>query len=106
HSVRVDWLKPVIPVYKNVLDGARPEPWLGGTVSIASAEGLILTKLIAFRGQDVVDIENLLAANRGALDLEFVRHQWQTVGEADDARMQRFSDMVERYYAAPDQAQP
>jgi hypothetical protein len=67
---------------------------------------LILTKLIAFRGQDVVDIENLLAANRGALDLEFVRHQWQTVGEADDARMQRFSDMVERYYAAPDQAQP
>ena len=104
HGVRVDWLKAIIPLYRDVLAGARPEAWLGGTVRIASPEGLILTKLIAFRGQDLVDIENLLAANRGTLDLDFIRREWQTVGEANDVRMQQFHDLVKRFYLSPDQA--
>ena len=106
HGVRVDWLKAVIPLYRDVLAGAHPEPWLGGTIRIASPEGLILTKLIACRGQDIVDIENLLAANRGALDLDFIRREWQTVGAAKDARMQQFDELVRRFYPPADQAQP
>jgi hypothetical protein len=105
HGVRVDWLKAVIPLYRDVLAGARPESWLGGVIRIASAEGLILTKLVAFRGQDVVDIESLLAANRGELDLDFIRRTWQTVGEAGDSRMQQFAEMVKRFYLPPDHVQ-
>ena len=36
----------------------------GHTVRVATAEGLILTKMVAFRPQDQIDIETLLTANR------------------------------------------
>src|SRR5205085_12679055 len=52
HGIRIDWLKPVIPCYQHVLDRARPEAWLGQSIRIASPEGLILMKLLAFRGLD------------------------------------------------------
>ena len=101
HGVRIDWLKPLIPCYRRVLEEARPEQWLGCTVRIASPEGLILTKLLAFRTQDQVDIENLLAANRGQLDLDLVRREWQTVAELNDPRMRWFDDRVTRFYLPP-----
>jgi predicted nucleotidyltransferase len=101
HQVRVDWLKPVLPIYQHVLDSARPESWLGCTLRIASPEGLILTKLIAFRSQDQADIEKVLAANRGQLDLEFIRREWQTVASLDEHRLGRFETMVAQYYLPP-----
>jgi len=100
-SIRIDWLKPVVPLYQHVIDLARPEPWLGCTIRIASPEGLILTKLVAFRSQDQVDIENLLAANRGQLDLDLIRREWETVATPDDPRTQRFNEMVARFYLPP-----
>jgi hypothetical protein len=98
HGVRIDWLKPLLPLYQHVIDYARSESWLGCSVRIASAEGLILTKLLAFRSQDQIDIENLLAANRDHLDLDLIRSEWQTVAGLDDPRLQRFNDMVARLY--------
>jgi len=62
--MRVDWLEPVIPMYAHILDRATEETWRNQPMRIASADGLILLKLIAFRGQDQADIENLVAANR------------------------------------------
>jgi hypothetical protein len=59
---------------------------------------LIVTKLLAFRSQDQVDIENLLAANRGQLDLDFIRTEWAQVATHDDPRLLRFNDMVARFY--------
>jgi nucleotidyltransferase AbiEii toxin of type IV toxin-antitoxin system len=104
HGVRIDWLEPVLSLYRHVIDRAQPQSWLGRSVRIASAEGLILTKLIAFRGQDLVDIENLLAANRGLLDLEFIDQEWKTVAGPDDPRSQRFKEMVAKLYLpGPDQ---
>ncbi len=98
HGVRVDWLKPVIPLYQHVIDHARLESGDLGSIRVASAEGLILTKLIAWRTQDQADIERLLAANRGQLDLDFIHHEYSTVGEADDPRMKRLADMVTEFY--------
>jgi hypothetical protein len=98
HGIRIDWLKPLIPIYQHVIDGAKKETWMGSPVQIASAEGLILTKLIAFRTQDQLDIENLLAANRGRLDLEWIRKEWATVADSSDRRLQRFEDMVVQFY--------
>jgi hypothetical protein len=101
HGVRIDWLKAVIPLYQHVIDQAHSESWLGRSIRIAAVEGLILTKLIAFRGQDQVDIESLLAANRGQLDLDFIHREWQAVADSDDPRMQRFNEMVARLYLPP-----
>ncbi|HEV3204204.1 MAG TPA: nucleotidyl transferase AbiEii/AbiGii toxin family protein [Gemmataceae bacterium] len=100
-GVRIDWLKPLIPVYQHVIDQAKAENWLGCSIRIASPEGLILTKLLAFRGQDQVDIENLLAANRGQLDLDLIRREWETVGDLNDPHFQKFQEMVSRLYLPP-----
>ena len=100
-NVRVDWLKPLIDCYKHVLENATTESWLGAKIQVASPESLILTKLIAFRTQDQLDIENLLEANRGLLDLELIRREWQTVGESDDIRMKRFGEMLTQFYSPP-----
>ena len=106
HGVRIDWLKPVIPLYQHVIDQARPETWLGHSIRIAAAEGLILTKLVASRTQDQVDVENLLAANRGQLDLDLIRREWQTVADGDDPRWRRFDEMVVQFYLPPVQPGP
>jgi len=100
-GIPIDWLKPLLPCYQHVIDTARPELWLDGPVRIAAPEGLILIKLLAFRSQDQVDIENLLAANRGQLDLEWIRREWEAVAERDDPRLQRFNEMVPRFYLPP-----
>jgi Nucleotidyl transferase AbiEii toxin, Type IV TA system len=86
-GIRVDWLKPVIPIYQHVLDRATEETWLNRPIRVASAEGLILIKLLAYRTQDRLDIENLVAAHRDTLDLAWIRSEWETVAAADDPRM-------------------
>ncbi len=51
-------------------------------------------KLLAFRTQDQVDIENLVAAHQGTLDLDWIRAEWQTVTGLDDPRMRRLLELV------------
>jgi hypothetical protein len=94
HGIRIDWLKPVIPAYHHVLDRATEETWLDHRIRVASAEGLILLKLLAFRTQDQLDIENLVAANRDQLDLTWIKAEWLTLAGLDDPRMRRFLEIV------------
>src|SRR4029078_12490029 len=58
HGVQVDWLKPVIPLYQHVLDRATDESLLDRPIRIATAEGLILLKLLAYPTQEPLDIED------------------------------------------------
>ncbi len=94
--MRVDWLKAVIPAYQHVLDRATEETWLGRRIRVASAEGLILMKLLAGRAQDWLDIENLAAAQRDRLDVDWIRGEWQTLAAPDDPGMTRFVELVDR----------
>ena len=94
HGIRIDWLKSVLPAYVHVLDRATEETWLNQPIRIASAEGLILLKLLAFRTQDQVDIENLVAAHRDTLDLDWIRAEWQALASFDDPRMRRLMEIV------------
>jgi hypothetical protein len=93
-GLRVDWLKPVIPLYQHVLDRATEETWLGHPVRVASAEGLILLKLLAWRTQDQLDIENLVAAHGKSLDLDWIRAEWATVADPAEPRMARLVELV------------
>jgi hypothetical protein len=75
-TVRVDWMQPIVPLYARVLDTAEPRSWLGSALRVATAEGLILTKLIAFRPQDQADIITLLTANQDIIDVDLIRREW------------------------------
>lgn len=87
-DVRLDWLAPVLPAYRHVLESSREEPGPGGPVRVATAEGLILMKLFAYRLQDQADIEALVVANRDSLDLAWIKREWNAVFPSDDPRMQ------------------
>jgi len=97
-DVRVDWLKPVVPVYQHVLDAATVGVWRGREVRVATAEGLILLKLLAGRPQDLVDVNALLAANQGRLALDWIEREWLTVSVTDDPRWLQFQKAVAEYY--------
>jgi hypothetical protein len=78
------------------------ETWQEAPIRSASAEALVLMKLIAFRRQDLVDIESLLAANRGELDLEWIRGELASVIPADDPRLDGFNELVDEFYRTSD----
>jgi hypothetical protein len=86
-TVRIDWLKPVLPLYTRTLQDATELPWTHGhTLRVATVEGLILTKMIAFREQDQTDIATLLAANQADIDLDLIRREWQPYASLEPAR--------------------
>jgi hypothetical protein len=99
HGVRVDWLKPVIAAYQHVIETASADATNNESLRVASAEGLIVTKLIAWRTQDQADIERLLSANRGQLDVEWIRREWEAIGDRFDPKMQRFDAMLAEFYS-------
>ena len=86
-NVRIDWLKPVLPLYSRALADATPLEWTEGhMVRVATAEGLILTKMVAFRPQDQMDIETLLTANRDTIDVSLIREEWSPFAATETER--------------------
>lgn len=86
-STRIDWLKPVLPLYIRALDGAQALDWSEGrSVRVATAEGLVLTKMVAFRPQDQIDIETLITANRDDFDVDLVREEWSPFAATEAER--------------------
>ncbi len=86
-GVRVDWLEPVLPLYSRALADAAPVEWTEGrTIRVATAEGLILTKMVAFRSQDQIDTDTLLTANRDTIDVDLIRREWAPFAAAEPER--------------------
>jgi hypothetical protein len=85
--VQIDWLKPILPLYSKALAAASPLVWTEGhPIRVVTAEGLILTKMVAFRPQDQADIETLLAANWGEINFDDIRQQWAAVAKGEESR--------------------
>lgn len=85
--VRIDWLKPVLPLYAHALAAATSLPWTEGhALRVLAPEGLIVTKMVAFRPQDQEDIRTLLAANRETIDVDLIRREWAAVSAGEDDR--------------------
>lgn len=96
-GVRVDWLKPVLPLYSRALADAAPLEWMEGhTVQVATAEGLILTKMVAFRPQDQIDITTLLTANRDNIDIGLIRKEWSPFAASEPKRTAWLEEEIER----------
>lgn len=98
HGSRVDWMKPMVPAYQHVLDTASCIDGFGTRIRTATAEGLVLLKLIAFRNLDIADIDAILAANQGQLDLAWIEQEWNTLFNTDDPRWQKFRQSLTEYY--------
>lgn len=94
--VRIDWMQPVLPLYATVLTTAEAKPWLDAELRVATAEGLILTKMVAFRPQDQADIETLLIANRDEINLDLIRQEWSAVALGEEARTAWLEDAIAR----------
>jgi hypothetical protein len=95
--VRVDWLKPLLPLYSRTLAEAQPLEWSEGhTIRVATAEWLILTKLVAFRPQDQLDIETLLTANRDTIDVALIRSEWSPFAATEPGRTAWLEAAIER----------
>jgi hypothetical protein len=85
--VRIDWLKPVLPLYAHALAAATSLPWTPGySLTVLQPEGLIVTKLVAFRPQDQEDIRALLAANQDDIDTDLIRREWSAVARGEEER--------------------
>ena len=96
-TVRIDWLKPVLPFYSRALADAQPLEWSEGhAVQVATAEGLILTKLVAFRPQDQMDIETLLTANRDDIDIALIREEWSPFAATEAERTSWLEAVIEK----------
>ena len=85
-AARIDWMQPVVPLYAYVLDNAESKTWLDIELKVATAEGLILMKMVAFRPQDQADIVSLLASNRDTIDLDLIRNQWSAFAVVEPDR--------------------
>jgi hypothetical protein len=83
---RIDWMQPVVPLYAHVLDTAESKTWLDTQLRVATVEGLVLTKMVAFREQDQADIVALLEANRDTVDLDHIRREWQPYAATEPER--------------------
>jgi len=96
-SVRIDWIKPVLPLYVRTLADASSLTWTEGhPLRVATAEGLILTKMVSFRLQDQADIETLLIANRDDLDVNLIRQEWSAVAAGEELRTAWLEDALAR----------
>jgi hypothetical protein len=96
-AVRIDWLKPVLPLYARALSDAQPLEWSKGhPIHVATAEGLILTKLVSFRPQDQLDIDTLLTANRDAIDVSLIRDEWSPFAASEPERTAWLEDTIAR----------
>lgn len=101
-NVRIDWLRPVLPLYARTLREASTLPWTEGhSVRVATPEGLILTKMVSFRPQDQEDIRTLLIANRDVIDRELILAEWSAVAEGEDDRTAWLADVMSRLLPPP-----
>jgi hypothetical protein len=58
----------------------------GHSIRVATAEGLILTKIVAFRPQDQMDIETLVTVNRDTIDVQLSREEWSPFAATEAER--------------------
>jgi hypothetical protein len=96
-AVRIDWLKPVLPLFVRTLADASAVTWTQGhPLRVATPEGLVLTKMVSFRTQDQADIETLLVANRDEIDVGLIRREWSAVSTGEENRTAWLEDAIAR----------
>jgi hypothetical protein len=79
--IRVDFVFSFSEYERQAIERAEPVPMNGYPVRFASREDIIIHKIVAGRAIDMEDIKSILAKNRDAIHLEYVRHWLSQFGE-------------------------
>lgn len=96
NGIRVDLLKPVIPAFEHILSRAQEEKFGKHSLRVADAEGLLLLKLLAFRPVDQDDMQALLSAHQGTLDVDWIRQEARQSGMSAE-RLAELDAMVREF---------
>lgn len=89
--------QPVLPLCARTLSDASELVWTPAhSLCVATAEGLFLIKLVAFREQDQADIVTLLAANSDTIDVALIRREWQPYADLETARTEWLESTIAR----------
>jgi predicted nucleotidyltransferase len=95
--VRVDWMQPILPIYANVMNEADMVSYGGANINIATSEGIVLTKMLAFRRRDQDDIETIIQANRRTFNADLVRQEWAFFAPTQPERTAWIEELFAKY---------
>lgn len=95
-GIPVRLLKPILRTCQHIVGRAIEDSRLGRPIRVASAEGLVLLQLLTWRIEDQMYMEDLVAAFRDTLDLNWIRSEWATLADPADPRMARLSELAGR----------
>ena len=72
--IMLDFILADDPYKIKSLERAISLPWEGQDIKVASPEDIILLKLLSGRGQDLVDIENIIKMRQPSLDQKYLQN--------------------------------
>jgi len=95
-SVRLDLLEADDPLHAEALRQKTSVGAFSREIPIVRAEHLLLTKWIASRPKDLIDVDQILAAQGSSLDLSIVRTWLPAIEKSGGRRAEDFEDRVRR----------
>lgn len=93
---RLDLLNVADPIHGEALGASRRTVFLSRSVPVIAPEHLILTKWIAGRPKDLLDVDAILAVQRERLDLSVIRAWLPAIERSGGLKAQEFEDRVRR----------
>jgi predicted nucleotidyltransferase len=97
-GVPMDFILAWLPFEREALARAQPVSVDGVEIPMATAQDLIIYKVIAWRERDRRDVEELLRLHRSGIDLDYIRGRVAEFTEAIDepARLGELDAIVAR----------
>jgi hypothetical protein len=93
-SCRIDVFVSSSPIYEKARARRRRMHLGNQQVSVLDAETLTVFKMMFFREQDIVDIRQILQAQRSRLDRAWVREQLVEIFGPRDSRITRWDELA------------
>ena len=93
----VDLFFSDLPFHEAIAARTREVDYVGTRIPVISAEDLIVCKAAYNRGQDWVDIENIVKVHGQRLDQGYLRHWLGTLFPPDDERVRKIEGYIAEY---------
>lgn len=94
NGVPVDLFFNSIPLHDSAAARARIVTFQDRSIHVLSAEDTIVLKLLFYRPKDLLDIERLVALQRGAVDFSYVDHWLEECVGSEDSRVRWWSELL------------
>jgi hypothetical protein len=92
-GLNVDVFLPTIPFYELARARRQRVPLGDGEIWIWDSETLVVFKMMFFRRKDLADVEQILRAQSGKLDRQWIRSQIEAIHGARDPRLVQWDEI-------------